>query len=422
MTVLEIAERFAKYPSTYLKKGSGYLAKILKCSREDVLEAKIMARQMMSSGTEAPVKSKLKELSEKMVKISNEKGTLESTVESTFDPRNDIELAELHKVDLNKYKISNYWSKLKTNGKFTSSILCTLRQVEKEPEKQKDIILKELKSEFPVIKRLHEKDSKKKYAYEISIPDAHFGKLAWGEESGEDYDLKIAESRYTEAVSNLLDMVAHKGLDRIIFPVGNDMINIDSRRNETYAGTSQDSDSRYYKMVRAVKTLLIKTVNTLSQIAPVDIIVVSGNHDTESMFMIGEMLDAYYHNNDNVSVDNSAKQRKYYKYGVNGFQYTHGNEEKHTDLGLIFATEEKELWASTEFRFCKLGHYHKSKKMEYISVDEHQGFQVQILPSLSGSDAWHASKGYMSKKAAKGFLYHREEGQVGEFTHNVKTK
>ena len=145
----------------------------------------------------------------------------------------------------------------------------------------------------------------------------------------------------------------------------------------------------------------------------------SGNHDTETMFMIGEMLDAYYHNNEKVNVDNSPKQRKYYKYGVNGFQYTHGNEEKHNELGLIFATEEPVLWASTKFRICKLGHFHKNKKVEYLSVDEHQGFQVQILPSLSGSDAWHKSKGYMAKKQAKGFLYDKDKGQIGEFTYSV---
>jgi hypothetical protein len=146
---------------------------------------------------------------------------------------------------------------------------------------------------------------------------------------------------------------------------------------------------------------------------------VSGNHDPESMFMIGEILDAYYHNNSSVNVDNSAKQRKYYQYGKCGFQYTHGNDENHKDLGLIFATEQSELWANTEFRFSKLGHFHKNKKLNYISVDEYQGFQVQILPSLSGTDAYHASKGYMSKKQAKGFLYHKEKGQIAEYTHTV---
>lgn len=351
--------------------------------------------------------------------INTNSGTWKSTAESDFDPKDDIELAELHKINLEKYKISNYWSKIKPNGKFTSSVFATLRKIDKDLESQKDLLLSEFKKALPIIPIAKLNVNNRKYAYEINIADAHFGKMSWKEESGEHYDLKIAEKRYTDSVENLLSLVDTDKLERIILPIGNDMLNIDSRRNETFAGTSQDSDSRFFKIVQKVKEVLIKTINSLSLIAPVDVIVISGNHDPESMFMIGEILDAYYHSNPNVTIDNSPKQRKYYQYGKNGFQYTHGNEEPHQSLGLIFATEQAKLWADTEFRFAKLGHFHKNKKTNYISVDEHQGFQVQILPSISGTDAWHNSKGYMSKKQAKGFLYHRTEGEIAQFTYNI---
>lgn len=350
-------------------------------------------------------------------RVNVENGTIESQKVVSFEPRDHKELAKLHKIDLEKYKIASYWTKQR-GDKFTSSVFCTLRKVDSDPKKQKELLLKELRAElptFPAIK-LHNKG---KYAYEINIPDIHFGKMSWGEESGEDYDLKIAEKRYTDAIAELLSYVDLSQVEKIIFPVGNDMINIDSRKNETFAGTKQDSDSRFFKIVRTVKEILIKSINSLSTIAPVDVVVISGNHDPESMFMIGEILDAYYTTNKNVSVDNSPKQRKYYQYGLNGFQYTHGNEENHKDLGLIFATEQTKIWADTKFRFCKLGHFHKNKKLNYVSLDEYQGFQVQILPSLSGSDAWHSSKGYNSQKQAKGFLYDKKKGQVAEYTHTL---
>lgn len=353
-------------------------------------------------------------------KTSNESGTIESLIELDFEPKDEQELAKLHKIDLTKYKISTYWSKLKSNGKFTSSVLASLRKVESDLNLQKDLILKELKSELSLEKYIPPKIYKNRgFAYEINIPDAHFGKMSWSGETGEDYDLKIAAERYEKAVEYLLAMVDNGLIEKIILPIGNDMINIDSRKNETFAGTRQDSDSRFYKIIKIVKELLIKTINRLSTIAPVDVVVISGNHDPESMFMLGEIMDAYYHSNPNVNVNNSAKQRKYYKYGKNGFLYTHGNEEKHQDLGLIFATEEPKLWANTEYRFAKLGHFHKNKKMNYISIDEYQGFQVQILPSLSGTDSWHYSKGYQSKKQAKAFLYDRDNGQIAEYTYNI---
>ncbi len=344
--------------------------------------------------------------------------------EIVFNSPNEIktlnELIEKCHIDVNKWDISkyvqNYWG---NSSQPHWQVKAWLSLKKEDLSHQKDTLIKELKTILPIKSLVKQDVHGRKLAYEISIPDVHFGKLSWEEEVGESYSLKIAEQRYRNAISDLLSYINIDDVEKIIFPVGNDMLNIDSRRNETFAGTRQDSDSRFFKIVKTVKSILIDVINSLSLIAPVDVIVISGNHDYEGMFMLGEILESYYHNTEVVNVDNSPKQRKYYSYGKNGFQYTHGNEEKHSDLGMIFATEEPKLWASTNYRFCKLGHFHKNKKIQYTSIDDNIGFQVQILPSLSGADAWHSSKGYISNKQAKGFLYHKEKGQVGEFTYNI---
>jgi hypothetical protein len=36
-----------------------------------------------------------------------------STLETSFEPKSDLELAKLHRIDLTKYKISTYWSSYK---------------------------------------------------------------------------------------------------------------------------------------------------------------------------------------------------------------------------------------------------------------------------------------------------------------------
>jgi hypothetical protein len=254
---------------------------------------------------------------------------------------------------------------------------------------------------------------------EISIPDAHFGKLAHKEETGDDYDLKIASNRYQTAVTNLLQTANLHQVTDILFPIGNDLLNVDNQFSSTTALTPQDCDTRFNKMIKVVKELLINTITGLSAIAKVHVIVVPGNHDMSTMFMIGEILDAWFHNNKNVNVDNSSMLRKYFQWGKCGFQYTHGNEEKHQDLGLIFATERPQLWADTKFRVAKLGHYHKSKTISYTNVDSYQGFQIQVLPSLSGSDFWHNKKGYISQKQAKAFLYDKELGELAQYTYTV---
>lgn len=296
------------------------------------------------------------------------------------------------------------------------------RKLETDLGKQKEAILKELKGYAPVISQRAYTTNKVGSLLEIAIPDPHFGKLAWKDETDEDYDLKIAETRIKWAVRDLLSHIDLKKVKRILFPIGNDLIHIDNRHNTTFAGTPQDSDCRYMKIIKVVKRVLIELIDELSVIAPVDVIIVPGNHDTTSAFMMGEILEAFYHKNKRVSIDNQPKLRKYYQYGLNAIQLTHGNEEKHVDLGLIFATEKPQLWGATKFRFCQLGHFHKNKKLNMVSVDEFQGFQVQTLPSLSGTDFWHKSKGYNSLKQAKAFLYDPNKGLVGEFTTSVTTK
>jgi hypothetical protein len=154
-------------------------------------------------------------------------------------------------------------------------------------------------------------------------------------------------------------------------------------------------------------------------IAPVDVVVIPGNHDEHTMFLVGEILEAFYHNTDRVVVYNSPKSRKYYEFGKCMIMYTHGNGEKHGDLGLICATEEPQMWGRTKYREAHLGHYHKSKSTSYINVDENQGFRVRILPSLSANDAWHYGKGYSAIRAAEAFVWDKEKGLRQNIYHNL---
>lgn len=372
--------------------------------------------------------NKQKEIKEKQfnsVKISNNKKeeTICYLTTQSFLPLNDIELANLHKIDLNKYEVINYWTKLLPNGKFTSSLFVKL--IKKEIEKQNILeiskeIFKLSPSRFSFISSNKTKNNSKKYLYEISCPDLHIGKLAHKEESGNDYDSKIAIKNWNNAIDDLLNRVNINTIEKILLPIGNDMINIDNSLKTTTNGTPQDVDTRFNKMIISTRDMLINTINQLSKLTKVDVIVVPGNHDQNIMFTVGLILEAYFKNNNNVKILNSSYSRHYYKYYNSSIMFTHGNNEKHSDLGQIFANEQRELWGQTAFHYCQLGHYHKSKKIQNIIHDEYQGFQVQIIPSLSMNDFWHSSKGYDSKHAAKSFLFDQKDGIIAEYTYNLK--
>lgn len=302
------------------------------------------------------------------------------------------------------------------------------KKIDSSKEEQAQLILDEIRKAAPKFEKQItglelepfvtvdvSKRAIKDCALEINIPDLHIGKLAWGKESGEDYDIHIAIDRYKKAVKSLLARVNPLTLEKIILPIGNDMINVDNKANLTTGGTPQSCDSRFGKMFQTAKELLIDTINYLSQYAPVEVMVIPGNHDTVAMFTLGEVLDAWYHNNDKVTVINTHTPRKYLQYGQNLLMYVHGHNEKLQELGIICATEQPHLWAATKFRRVHVGHFHHAKQIKYNDVQEYPGFTVKVLNSLSANDAWHSEKGYMSLKGAEAFLYHKEKGLLANY-------
>jgi len=276
-------------------------------------------------------------------------------------------------------------------------------------------MLNEFKKQAPKQKRIS-KPIKSGHLLEVSIFDLHLGKLAWKPESGTDYDLKIAQSGFWEALEALLERSKGFPIERIVFPIGNDFFNVDNMANETTAGTPQREDGRWQKSFVLGRKLMVDGINRLREIAPVDVIIIPGNHDMERVFYLGDALSGWLSQTADVSVDNSPQTRKYYQYGQNLIGYTHGKEEKHANLPLIMAAEEPAKWAATKFREFHIGHYHHKKEIHFQPIDEHQGIRVRQIPSLCPADDWHKLRGYNSLRAAEVHIWNKNQGCVGSFS------
>lgn len=260
-----------------------------------------------------------------------------------------------------------------------------------------------------------------RHMLEVSAFDLHFGKLAWGQETGgADYDLAIARECFVAAVEDLMQKASGFPLQRILLPIGNDLLQTDNLQGTTTGGTPQDTDSRYVKAFRHARSALAWAINRLAEVAPVLVIVVPGNHDRLTAFHMGEVLEAQFASDPRVTVDNSPKLRKYVPFGVNLLGFTHGSEEKHADLPLIMAREEPEAWATAKHYEWHVGHRHKAKETRYTAGDSFNGVRVRILPSLCAADAWHYSKGYVGeRRSAEGYLWNFATGYAGHLAANV---
>lgn len=371
-----------------------------------------------------------KEIDQTMKTISkmdttwHEKGDVATLEIMTPDQvKNPKDLIASCNID-DSWEVEEFWQSNKSN-KWNISAKFKRKKIDENKLLQAQYLLDNLhhnrslsENNFAISELYKKTLSKRKKLLEISIFDLHIGKLSWEDESGESYDSETACKRFKEAAKNLVSRIDSSEIERILLPIGNDMINIDNTNYTTTAGTPQSCDSRFPKMIQTAKNAIIEVIDMLLVIAPVDIVIVPGNHDEHTMFTLGEILHAFYRSDQNVTVFNTPKLRKYYQYGVNGLMFTHGNFEKHADLGLLFATEEPELWANTKYREAHVGHFHKLKTTHYVNVNEEVGFKVRILPSLSGTDKFHYSRGYHSNKAAKAFLYDIDKGMIAEYTYN----
>lgn len=245
---------------------------------------------------------------------------------------------------------------------------------------------------------------------EISIADMHFGKLAWRRETGEDYDLRIAENLFKNAVQDLLRKAAGYPIERIVLPIGNDFLHIDNLENTTAKGTVQDVDGRFVRIMETGQMALIHAIDLLQTVAPVDVVLVAGNHDLTTSWHTARFLWAYYRRCDNVTVDIEPRLRKYITYGNNLIGLTH---EPLKNLPILMATEQPQEWANTSYHEWHTAHFHKKGEMQFVSVNGNDGVIVRALPSLTGRDEWHYAQGYIGTRLAEAYLFSKEHGTSG---------
>jgi len=265
--------------------------------------------------------------------------------------------------------------------------------------------------------------------FEVTLFDLHIGKLAWGGETGENYDTKIARTRFLKTLTSLIARASGFNYNRILFPVGSDFFNSDTIYNTTTKGTPQDEDLRWQKTFQVGCRLLVDAINTLKQTgAPVDVVVIPGNHDFERSYYLGEYLVAWFNNDPQVSINNGASPRKYYRFGSTLLGFTHGSEEKEAALPMLMTIdiESKPMWSDTEFHEWHVGHIHRKRDMKYTvqdksrMVNEDLGVTVRYLSSLTGTEEWHHKKGFVgATKAGEAFIWNDKMGLVAHLNANL---
>jgi hypothetical protein len=246
--------------------------------------------------------------------------------------------------------------------------------------------------------------------FEPQIPDLHAGKLAWGDETGwEHYDLNTAVKLFDAALDVLIARSRSFGADRVLLPLGNDLLHSDTKAGTTTGGTPLDNDSRFHKVFAAVRRMSVRAIDRCrEEIGPVKVILVPGNHDTLANWHLGDSLECWYRNDKGVEIDNSPRLRKYHQHGKVMLLHTHGNRGKLEAYPQIMAAEEPKMWGETVHREAHTGDKHHQRVLEL------KGCTVRISRALCPPDAWHSEMHFIgSARGAESFNWHPEEGLIG---------
>lgn len=338
-------------------------------------------------------------------------------------PHTPEDLIEMCNLDVDVWELKrgrvNFWGNSE-NPNYQTRVEFT-RRISEGGERFLDKIKEEMKNFSPIYPALEYpiNTSEESFMLEPSIYDIHFGSMSSQKQTNDAYNPDIAASRFYQAVLKAVRWYREMPIDKILFPIGHDLFNVDTAALTTTKGTPQDEHWNWQETYNLAFQIVIQSIDLLQQIAPVHIPIVLSNHDQAKIYYFGHALEAWYHNCPNVTIVNNGHPYQFVDYGENLIGLTHGKDLKKANLPLLMATEAKELWGKAKYCEWHIGHEHHASIHDFMAASETNGVRVRMMPSLCGRDFWHTSKGYGSMKEAVALLWSKTSGNISDFKFHV---
>lgn len=309
------------------------------------------------------------------------------------------------------YKIKGTSSLVDEFGNTKLQWVKTDTDAERQVELMKAVIegmKSEIKPVAPVKAARAKRDDKLLNLYTVS--DFHLGMLAWADESGDDWDMKIAEDLF----SRWFDAAFQKAPDAgtgVINLLG-DLAHFDSLDAVTPAsGHILDADTRYQKLVRYMIRMVRRVVDmALVKHKNVRLLIVQGNHDESGMIWLAEMFSALYDNEPRVFVDTSPDVYKMVQHGKTTLFFHHGHKARFDAIEPVMIAKFRKAFGESVYSYAHVGHLHHQKIVESrnMIVEQHR--------TLAAKDAYASRGGWMSGRSANVITYSAEYGEVARLT------
>ena len=244
------------------------------------------------------------------------------------------------------------------------------------------------------------------------ITDYHMGMLSWKPETGDDWDLKLAEEMLVKWFAQAI--LQSPDSNHAVFAQMSDFLHFDGMDAVTPASKHLlDVDTRFAKVVRsAIRVLRIVIDMLLQKHQKVHIIMADANHDPVSQIWLREWFSVLYENEPRITVDKSPNPYNAYEFGNTALFFHHGHKRKITNVSEVFAGQFREMFGRTKYAYAHTGHLH------HIDVKENNLMIVEQHRTLAPADAYAARGGWLTGRDAKVITYSKDYGEVSRLTIN----
>ena len=416
MKVQEIIAYYEEHPPRLTNRRAGELIARFGCTMDDVIQARELFQQRKEESTSSLSQADIgKELD-----YDVEGQRLKAKLILDSEALTEEEIYKFFNLDPLNWTISRMWGIWKSEKYHLSvffkpragsvigvDILESIRKVAAE-----------VKLEVPELTPVSPEDEPKELYAVMCMFDAHLGRYAKEAYTGESFSLETIIPDYYNALLRMIQEVPLHKVKKFVLPIGNDFFNVDNYQLGTTRGTPQDNPYDLKQMFQVGLKFITQAISYMSRFAPVDVILVPGNHDNLTSTYMAIALEEMFSANTNVTVDSDPIDRKYRLYGKTLLTFTHGELDANK-LSVLIPHEAKALFCEATYYECLQGHLHHEKRQKQPEI-ECGGIVIRNLAGMTKKDRWTFKEGYtLSTKRAYTIMYHETEGRKMEVIHNL---
>jgi hypothetical protein len=242
----------------------------------------------------------------------------------------------------------------------------------------------------------------------INIGDAHFGMLAHASESGEDFNLEIAETEMKAAIGLVIDEM--RPTERIVIQDMGDFTHYENTSKVTEKSRNPlEVDRTMPDMIRVYsRTMRWIVEKALTKARHVDVIINQANHSRSNDWWMAELLRVAYGHTGRVHVLNNDQPFIAYRMGETLVMCHHSDLVKPNQLANIMTTDFREDYGQTRFHYVDIGHIHHGMVMK-----EHPSVKIESFNQLARADNYAYQHGYRSRNSLTVIFRSTKYGEIG---------